>query len=234
VLPDELRASYQFLDQVMRPDKDHAFVAYFDSEAELLQDLTSSLGQLQESLSRLEAPQLRRRSGTRWSLPQGHGGQRSGGGTLMYDAIYLAADEIMKKQTGRKSLILLSDGIDQGSSVTLSQSIEGAQRADTLIYSILFEDSVYGGRGRNGGNGETDGREALRKISRKTGGRFFEVTHRTSIDRVFATIDEDLRNQYSLGYSPEDMEARAGYRKIRLTTRQRGLIVQAREGYYSS
>ena len=235
VLPDEQRASSQFLEQVMRQDKDHAFLVHFDFDTVLLQDLTSSRRLLQQALERLEAPGLLRRSGAPWGSPRGRTGRRGGGGTVMYDAIYLAADELMRKQTGRKSLILLSDGMDQGSRLSLSHAIESAQRADTLIYSILFEDPAYSGLGRrNGRNNGPDGREVLDQISRETGGRFFEVSRRQSIDRVFATIDEDLRNQYSLGYTPENSDAGGGYRKIRLTTRQRGLIVQAREGYYSS
>jgi len=138
----------------------------------------------------------------------------------------------MKKQTGRKALILLSDGQDAGSRLSLNQAVESAQRADTLVYSILFEDPDMVGMGR--GNRGPGGKEVLERISRETGGRFFEVTRRMPIDKVFAAVEEDLRNQYSLGYTPTGTATREGYHKIRLTTRQRGLTVQTREGYYSS
>jgi len=116
VLPDEQHASFQFLNQVMRQDKDLAFVIHFDFETELLQDLTSSHKLLEQALDKLETPGLRRRgSGLPGGFPGGRGGGRRGGrggGTVLYDAIFLAADELMKKQSGRKAFILLSDGMD--------------------------------------------------------------------------------------------------------------------------
>ena len=158
----------------------------------------------------------------------------------MYDAVMLASDELMKKQSGRKALILLTDGMDNGSKVTVSTAVEAAQRADTLAYSILFEDPEgnFGGMGGRRGRGswgrigQADGRKILEQISRETGGRFFEVSRKQPIERVFAEIEEDLRNQYSIGYSPETPAASAGYRRIHLSTRQKGLVVQTREGYY--
>ncbi len=154
VLPDERDASHQFLEQVLREDKDQAFLIHFDFEVELLQDLTSSRAQLEKALNQLgtsDRPQMSRRSGGQsypgggggggGSYPGGGGGgRRRGGGTSLYDAVFLASDELMKKQKGRKSLILLSDGVDNGSKLTLSECVESAQRADTLVYSILFED----------------------------------------------------------------------------------------------
>jgi VWFA-related protein len=146
----------------------------------------------------------------------------------------------MRKQTGRKALILLSDGEDNGSKISLLNTIESAQRADTLVFGILFEDPSMAGlgtftrRGGFGGMNRPDGRKVMDQICRQTGGRFFEVSRKRSITQIFSDIEEDLRNQYSLGYSP-DRPAHAGeYRKIHLTTRQKGLIVQTREGYYPS
>jgi VWFA-related protein len=262
VLPDERSASFRFLRQVLREDKDLVFVIHFDFEVELLQDLTASREKLEKALDLLETGQQRQLSSRGQGPPQYPGGQypgggggnrgggrRGGGGTLLYDAVLLASDELMKKQTGRKALILLSDGVDTGSKVTLSEAVESAQRADTLVYSILFEDpnTTYaglggfgGGMGRRGmgrggpgaGMNRPDGRKVMEQISRETGGRFFEVSRRQPIDKVFASIEEDLRNQYSLGYTPNQAEAVAGYRRIRLTTRQKGFVVQTREGYY--
>jgi VWFA-related protein len=169
------------------------------------------------------------------------GGGRSGGGTMLYDAILLASDELMRKQSGRKALILLTDGVDTGSKVSLSSAVEAAQRADTLVCSILFEDpEMYGGgfgMGRMGGRGGMNmpnGKKVLEQISRETGGRFFEVSKKSTLAKVYDEIDEDLRHQYSLGYSPERTEAAGNYHKIHLTTKQKGLTVQTREGYYGS
>jgi len=249
VLPDERLASFRFLQQVLREDRDFAFVIHFDFEIELLQDLTSSRAKLEKALSELETADGRRQSAQRQTgqypgggFPGGGGGRRGGGGTSMYDAVLLASDEVLKKQGGRKALILLTDGVDNGSKVTLSQAVESAQRADTLVYSILFEDPQMagpgfgmgrGGWGRGGGGwDQTDGKKILQQISRETGARFFEVSRREPIQKVFADIEEDLRNQYNLGYSPDQPGTPGGYRRIHLETRQKGLIVQTREGYY--
>ena len=274
VLAEERSASYRFLEQVLREDKDLAFVIHFDFEVELLQDLTSSRQKLEKALELLEVPsqpQMRRQGGGGYpggggngggiQLPGGigfpGGGRRGGGrrpggqpgpggqqrrragGTSLYDAVELAADELMKKQRGRKALILLSDGVDNGSKLTLSDAVEAAQRADTLVYGILFADKEMfggfgaGGRGRMGGNG-VDGKKVLQTISQETGGRFFEVSKKEPIGKVYEAIEEDLRHQYSLGYTPDRTEETRAYRKIHLVTRQKGLIVQTREGYYPS
>ena len=174
-----------------------------------------------------------------------------GGGTDLYDAVLLASDELMKKQAGRKAIIVLTDGVDTGSKVSLGTAIEAAQRADTLAYGILFEDpEVYGGgislggmgRGRRGpmgrpmpgGLGQGNGKKVLDQISRETGGRMFQVSKKQPLSAVYDEIEDDLRHQYSLGYTPVSDPNNRAYRKIHLVTRQKGLIVQTREGYYPS
>jgi len=180
-------------------------------------------------------PRSRRGRGYPGGGGRGGGGQgtRGGGGTKLYDSIFLGADEIMRKQTGRKALILLSDGEDQGSKTTLSTAIETAQRADTLVYSILFVDSEMGGIRGFGRIDRPDGKKVMQQMSRETGARFFEVSKKMPIEKVFSSIEEDLRNQYSIGYTPEGTPAGA-YRHIHLGARQKGLIVQTREGYYGT
>ena len=256
LIEEERSASYRFFEQVLRPEKDVAFVIHFDFDVELLQDITASRRLLEKALENLEAPTQQRQQrqsprqqpypypfpggGRRGRGPVGRGGGRSGGGTMLYDAILLASDELMRKQSGRKALILLTDGVDTGSKVSLSSAVEAAQRADTLVYSILFEDSeMYGGfgMGRMGGRGQingANGRKVLEQISRETGGRFFDVSKKRPLAKVYDEIDEDLRHQYSLGYSPERTESAGGYHRIHLTTKQKGLVVQTREGYYGS
>ena len=250
VLDQERGASYTFLEQMMRP-KDMAFVIHFEGEAELLQDLTSSLRRLESALAILDTPQLNQ-SGRNWPGAGGRGGMGAAGGTAVYDAVYLASDELMRKQSGRKALIILSDGVDNASQVTLATAIESAQRADTLVYSILFSDeAAYGppggvgfpggwGMGRHGGGrrypqpqaAPPDGRRILERISNETGGRLFEVSKKQSVEQIYASIEDELRNQYSLGYTPENADAPAGYRKISLKTKQKDQIVQTRHGYY--
>src|SRR5271168_1119574 len=229
LLDQERDASHAFIDHLLREDKDKAFVIHFDREVELLQDLTSSRQKLEASLDQLGRPQFSQAGsgGSSGSDPgnggSGGGGGRGshggygGGGTLLYDAVYLASDDVMKKQQGRKAIVVLTDGVDRGSKETLRDAIETAQRADTLVYSILFADKEgygngggYGGSHGGGGGGGTgggghhrypqesrpDGKKVLEQISRETGGRFFEVSKKQSIDQIYAASDEELRNQY--------------------------------------
>ncbi len=281
VLGEERSASSTFLDQVLRVDKDQAFVIHFDREVELLQDLTSSRQKLQAALDLLQMPQRSEEnrgdspdSGSQGNPGGGGGGGRGaggrgggsrGGGTLLYDAVYLGSKDVMAKQTGRKALIVLSDGVDRGSKKTLASAIEAAQRADTLVYSILFQaeeqTSGYGrggmggmgggmggrGGGMGGGMGgrhgggyprypqesRPDGKKILERLSKETGGRFFEVSKKHPIDATYDQIQDELRHQYSLGYSPNPPHDEAGYHKITVTVPKKDVVVQTRDGYYS-
>ena len=252
VLEQERSASYSFVDHLLREDKDLVFVIHFDREVELLQDFTPSRPKLQAALQSLQTPQFDSNRGGGSGDGGGGGGRgsrRRGGGTLLYDSIYLAAEELMSKQQGRKALIILSDGVDHGSKETVAEAIETAQRADTVAYSILFKDEEGNGNrggmmgprggGRRGGGGRypqeerPDGKKILQQISKATGGRLFEVSKKETVDKIYAQIEEDLRNQYSLGYTPEK-NAGPGYHKIQLTTKQKELVVQARDGYYAT
>ena len=263
VLGQERTASSSFINQMLRPDKDKAFLIHFDHEVELDQDLTSSQEKLRSALDSLQAPQFTQASGGSSSgqgsggYPGGRGGGRHGGGrgagTLLYDAVYLASDELMKKQSGRKALIILTDGDDRGSKESLRTAIETAQRADTIVYSILFKDEEqhsfggFGGGiggmggGHHGGPGggrgrdqeqRVDGKKILEQMSRETGGRMFEVSGKQPVEKIYAQIEEDLRNQYSLGYTPDRTDPGVGFHKISVKTKQKDLVVNAREEYY--
>jgi VWFA-related protein len=252
VLEQERSASSTFLDQVLRVDKDMAFVIHFDREVELLQDLTSSRQKLESAVGLLQTrrPSQQGASNSPDSYPGSRPGAARGGGTLLYDAVYLASNELMRKQQGRKAVIVLSDGVDRGSKETLASAVEAAQRADTLVYSILFVDEQgygggfggrgMGGMGRRGGwpgrypqQTRPDGKKILERISKETGGRLFEVSKKQPIEQIYDRIQEELRNQYNLGYTPDPADVGAGYHKIRLMTKQKDLIVQARDGYYA-
>jgi VWFA-related protein len=266
VLEPERHASFRFLEQVMRPEKDKAFVIHFDFEVELLQDLTSSKKDLEASLDDLSVskPQLNRRGqggqGGGGGYPGGGGGGRSGGraggGTDLYDAVLLGSDDLMKKQQGRKALFVLSDGVDTGSKVTLTDAIESAQRSDTLVYTIRFFDQdsgggfqrggglsggiggigMGGGRRRGGGGAPSranlpDGKKVLQRLAEETGGSYFEVSSKHTLGDIYDTIEDELRNQYSLGFnSPKDSP---GFHKLKVGTKEKGLIAQARAGYYA-
>lgn len=242
VLGKEKDATSKFIEQVVREDKDQAFIIKFDAEAELMQDLTPSRKKLESAVNQVDGTprQLQRRDSS--------GGGHPHGGTILYDSILLASDEEMKKQKGRKALILLTDGNDRGSKVSLPDSIEAAQRSDTLIYSIYFVDqeqsnTSFGGpgMGRHGGGGgrrpqqmpRGDGKKILQRISKETGGLFFEVSKKTPIDKIYEEIEEELRSQYNLGYTPDKTDG-AGFRKIKVTAKGKNLVVQARDGYYAT
>jgi len=284
VLNDERAASFKFFDQVLREDRDLAFVIHFDFEVELLtQDFTASRKDLEAALDQLRISQRAQQAqqgqgqGQGGGYPGGgggypgggypgggyprggggypSGGRRGGGGTDMYDAIKLASDELMAKQKGRKALILLTDGVDTGSKYTLFEAVASAQKADTLVYSVLFAGSEgyaqnmggprMGGRGMGrmpmpypgGGGGGYDyagGKKVLEQIARETGGRFFQVSHSHPIDKVFADIEEELRNQYSIGYTPDPPAEGGVYRHVHLTTKRKNTTVVTREGYYAT
>jgi len=155
--------------------------------------------------------------------------RQQGGGTLLYDAVIRASDDVMKKQTGRKGLIVLSDGVDVGSYSTLNDAVEAAQRADTLIYSILYADpGAYGLFG-----GGTDGKKVLQRLSNESGGSFYEVSKKLTVDRIFEILQEELRTQYNLGYVSDKPVTVSEFRAIQLTARQKGLLVQARPKYWA-
>jgi VWFA-related protein len=217
VLDAERGASLRFLDQVVRPAKDHVFILQFDSLVQIRQGLTSSVGKLDDALAYVDTEtmsQLRR---------------QQGGGTLLYDAVIRASDDVMKKQTGRKGLIVLSDGVDVGSYSTLNDAVEAAQRADTLIYSILYADpGAYGLFG-----GGTDGKKVLQRLSNESGGSFYEVSKKLTVDRIFEILQEELRTQYNLGYVSDKPVTVSEFRAIQLTARQKGLLVQARPKYWA-
>jgi len=209
VFEAERKATDRFLEQVLRQDKDVAAVVHFDVRVGMLQDFTSSRERLADAMSRLRIP----------ARPA----------TLLYDAIKQTAEDQMRLKTGRKAFILLSDGLDVRSQASLPTAIEYAQRADTLIYSVLF--AHQGIRGRNTKR-QQNGRKVMERLARETGGGFFEVTARNPIDRIYSQIEDELRNQYSIGFTPEKLEKDGKYRKLKLTTSRKGLAVRTRDGYY--
>lgn len=218
----ERRAADRFLTSVLR-QKDLAFLMSFGAEAELIQDFTSSLVLLRKGLDelRLSTPPP---SPTGSPVPTIYKAR----GTILFDAVYLAATEKLRTEVGRKAVVVITDGVDTGSRVRLTTAIEAAQKADMIIYSIYYVDpAAYGGLGYRPSSSD------LRKMSEETGGRMFEVDRRNSLDDIFRQIQEEMRSQYVLGYVSTNQAADGGYRRIEVRTKQRGLRVQARKGYYA-
>jgi VWFA-related protein len=213
VLGDELNASATFFKQVLRDGTDQSFLGSFDGRAYLLQNVTAVRAKLEGALGILYA---------------GLQTRRYINGTVLYEAIVDSADVIMKKYQGRKALILLTDGEDTASRTTLEGAVEACQRADTVVYSI----GLGTGLARGGG--------ILDIISTKTGGRFFEVTRKRTVEVIYQTIEEELRSQYNLGYVPASVTGQKpadkknpGYHRVHVTVNKPGMTVRTREGYYS-
>jgi VWFA-related protein len=272
-LEKERAASRTFLDQMITRPADRAFVIHFDRQVELLQDLTADHGKLEKAVGEIDSTSSVQATP---SSDQNSGAShaRRGAGTLLYDAIYLACDEVMKKQTGRKAIVVLTDGEDRGSQETLNSAIESAEKSETVVYTIYYgghED--HDNRGFNNGGPDNDpngypggrypggggrypgggypgggypggsryprqqengpnGKKILQRIAQETGGRYFEVKKKDSVDDVYASIAEELRTQFVLGYTPPKDQP-SGYHSIHLTTKNKDEQVQTREGYYS-
>jgi VWFA-related protein len=310
VLDEERTASSAFLDSMLTAppgrDPDKAFVIQFASQVELLQDVTSSRPRLQAAIRDIDSsspsfannggnngnsqndPNDPNDNGNNGGGNNGNNGNRGGrgnrtyrgGGTALYDAAFLAADEVMAKQKGRKAIIVLTDGVDNGSRENLTKAIESNQRADTIIYAIYFKGEEGGGYqpqrggggpgGRGGGIGfpgggrypgggypggggggypggggggqrpqqnHTDGKKVLERMASETGGRMFEVSKKQDFDNIYKQIEEELRAQYRLGYTPDKDTASDGYHEIDLAMRdqnkQKNYNVQTRYGYYT-
>jgi VWFA-related protein len=216
VLDQERRASYTFLDQVLREGKDQAFVVHFDLQVETLQGPTSSRSDLQAALGRLRIPDR--------------------DSTLVFSAIKDSSEDLMRPLMGRKAFILLSDGVAFREPTSITTAIEFAQRADTIIYPIRFADPELFSRPVVGvflALASQHGRQGLHRMARETGGTYFEVTKSQSIEEIYAQIQDALRNQYALGYTPGRAESDGKYHKIKLSTKDRRLVVTTRAGYYA-
>lgn len=219
----ERNAASQFFSQVLGK-KDEAFLIAFGPEAELLQDYTNSPRLLNEGLN-----QLRVHAGVGGFGPGPVPTVGQPRGTILYDAVYLAANEKLRTEVGRKVIVVITDGVDEGSRLTNDQGIEAAQKADAVIYSILYSDPRFRGPFGNFGGGES----ALRKMSDATGGRVFRVDRSHTLDQVFRELQEEMRSQYSIGYTPLNDAKDGSYRKLEVKLSNKDLKAQARKGYYA-
>jgi VWFA-related protein len=284
-LAEERKAGTDFLNHLLRAGTDHGFVLHFDREVELLQDVTTSHDKLAKGVGEIAV------SGE----PGGHHEDEAGqprftfGGEVLYDAIFLSADEVLKGWSGRKAVVLFSDGVDRSSKTSLAKAVEAAQRANLLVYCVYvpserpaerneesgrrqggypggypgggypspfpgggypggypggnpggYPGGPFPGGGYPGGHprqpeklprvSADEGKRILQQVAAETGGRYFELSKKMNAAQIYAQIEQELRHQYSLSYTPET--ATAGYHTLHITTRTPGLTVEARTGDY--
>jgi VWFA-related protein len=216
VLERESNASYAFLAQVLREKIDQAFLVSFDERVQVLQDMTSSRQDLQAALSRLRIP-----------------GRAA---TLLYEAVRQSAENPMRKQKGRKAFILLTDGVSFRDKTSIGTAIEFAQRSDTIIFTIRFSghNPIYRpGRAIVMGIAAQHGKQVLERMASETGGEALEVTKDKPIEKVFSEIEESLRSQYNIGYTPDRIGDGGKFHKIKLSVKNKALTVRTRDGYFS-
>jgi VWFA-related protein len=221
----EKNAAYQFFGSVLRK-QDLAFLISFGEESELLQDYTNSPKLLRAGLDGLQ-------------VSSGVGGFGPGPvptisqprGTVLYDAVYVASADQLKGQVGRKVLVLITDGEDEGSKYKISQAIEAAQKADAIIYGFYYVDrGFYRSRGMVFAGGSDS---ALRQMSEDTGGHVFHVDRKLTLQQAFQELQDEMRSQYAIGYTPTNPTKDGTFRKIEIKTGNKDWKMQARKGYYA-
>ncbi len=227
----ERDAASAFFSSVIRK-KDEAFLISFGKSTDLLQDYTSSPRLLSSALNDLRGDGQSPGLGP-IPIPNTGPVPQTGSpkGTLLYDAVYLASDEKLKSEVGRKAIVLITDGDDQGSTYNIRTAIEAAQKADSIIYSIYYVDhGFYMQAGMFGGGGEGE----LRKMSSETGGHVFSVDKKHPLNEIFKEIQDELRNQYSIAYVPTNPTRDGSFRHIEIKVDNKDYRVQARNGYYAT
>ena len=279
VIDEERAASSAFLDDLLTgtPGSNKAFVVQFAREIDLLQDVTNSKPMLQAAIKQVTFSGNRNTASVTDPRDTSSAEGRKVT-TALYDSLFLSADEVMRKQKGRKALIVLTDGVDKGSKESLESAVEAGLRADTVIYAIYFKGQEpttdrgfsagqpdaqnggyncgnpggYPGRYPGGYPGSYPGgcppggrmpqgiplpeaKKTLQHLTSQTGGRLFEVSGRNTVDDIYKQIEEELRAQYRLGYTPDKDTASEGFHRIRLSlanSSPKDFSIQTRDGYY--
>ncbi len=212
-------AGSRFMERVLRKG-DEALVMSFDSDVDLLSDFTDDRGQINRAIhkARINTP-----SGGSIANNPGPVGSRQITGTALYDAIYLACNEKLNTEAGRKAVLIVTDAQDEGSKVRLEEAVEAAQRTDTVVHILLVADPHFGG-----GNGGV-----AHKLTEETGGRTIVVNSEKHLGEAFDQISDELRSQYTLGYYPTNATHDGKFRKIKVEMNNHDLKVLARKGYYA-
>ena len=230
VLPLEQEVGSQFLQRVLR-QKDEAFLLSFDVDVDLMQDFTNSARLLTRAMNKAE---INTAGGNGAAGIPGAGGGTvptigNPKGTVLYDAVYLAANVKLNQESGRKAMILLTDGEDEGSNHKIGEAIAAAQRSNVLVYVILIADrGFYGGFGYSGYS-------AMKRMTEETGGRLIDVGNNgKKLEAAFQQIEDELRTQYLASYTSSNTKLDGGFRKIGVECRGDGMKVQVRKGYYAT
>jgi VWFA-related protein len=228
VLDMEKRVGGDFLSQILR-EKDLAFVLSFDVQAELLQDFTSSVHLLKTALN---TARINTAGGSGGGIPGLGGGTvptiGAPKGTVLYDAVYLASHDELAQQVGRKAMILLTDGQDEGSQLKIKDAIEAAQKSDSIVYVLLCADRGFYGFGGYSGEGD------MKKLTQETGGRVIEVGNKyEKLKEGFDQIANELRSQYNIGYTSINAQLDGTFRKVEIRANNKDYKIQSRAGYYA-
>jgi VWFA-related protein len=229
VLPLEQDVGGQFLSRVLR-QKDEAFVLSFDVNVDMLQDFTNSSRLLSRALNKAE---INTAGGGGSGSPGAGGGTvptiGAGKGTVLYDAVVLASNAKLNQESGRKAMILLTDGEDEGSDHKISEAIAAAQKSNILVYTILIADhGFYGGFGYSGYS-------AMKRLTEETGGRLIDVGNDGKrLEAAFQQIEDELRTQYVATYTPLNTKLDGTFRHLGVECRGDGMKVQVRKGYFAT
>jgi VWFA-related protein len=223
VLDMEKEVGGAFLKQILT-DKDEAYVIDFNVDASLIQDYTRDVNRLRAAMNKVK-------------INTGVSGMGGGpvpttrqAGTVLYDAVYLSANDMLAKEVGRKAMILLTDGEDEGSQYKIKDAIEAAQKADAIVYVLLCADRGFYGYGMGGYSGESE----MRKLTEATGGRVINVGNKfDKLREAFDQIAAELRSQYNLGYTSTNPKLDGSYRKLEIKSKE-NYKIQCRAGYYAT
>jgi Ca-activated chloride channel family protein len=211
VIPIEKSAAGRFFSEVLRPG-DKAMLVGFAQLIAVWQDLTPTVGHVQAALGRAAPFEFN---------PDQRLETQPRGGTLLYDAVTLVANNKLKPLNGRKTIVLITDGDDNGSIANSQKAVQAAQQADAVIYGIRYQD-----------RGVDHGMSSLDDLAQPTGGRAFDAMRETSLEGAFKAIGEEMRNQYGLAFTPPEEAGKAEFHKLEIRLRKPGLKAQARAGYY--
>lgn len=214
VIAEQRAATQSFLNKILRDD-DRAFLMAFDEGAKLFSLPENSRAAIEADLAKLDSEGSNSR------------------GTALFDALIQAASAV-QSVPGRKAAVVLSDGFDTTSATKLNDAITAAQRANLSVFPIFFYDlKVFAFKVESPALANLrEGRRTLERIAKETGGGFYEIAEKRSLDENFTRMERELRQQYSLGFVPA--AGRPGYRKLRVSVRRKGVTVQARDGYFAS
>lgn len=228
VLEMEKEVGGSFLSSILR-EKDMAFVISFDVNVDLLQDFTNSSRELRAALNKAR---INTGGGGGCGGVPGLGGgpvpcTGTPKGTLLYDAVYLASHDELSHEVGRKAMILLTDGEDQGSQLSIKDAVEAAQKSDSIVYVLLIADRGFYGFGGYSGD------SAMKKLANETGGRVIEVGNKPEkLRQAFDQISQELRSQYNIGYTSTNNKHDGTFRKVEIKSKK-DYKIQARNGYYA-